>query len=72
MKKEDLNMEMSLAEEFQRRMDLSDKSLASSLELSKEFASGKLAASGILVEGNAADPYQFLEDSSADDADSDR
>ena len=39
----------SLAEEFQRKMDLSDKSFTSSLELSKEGTIGK-PNNGILVE----------------------
>lgn len=56
----------SLAEEFQRKMDLSDKSFTSSLELSsKEGTMGK-PNNGILVE-EVQDPYQFLEDSSDDD-----
>ena len=57
----------SLAEEFQRRMDLSDKSFTSSLELSKEGTVGR-PKTGILVE-EVNDPYQFLEDSSADGED---
>ena len=60
----------SLAEEFQHRMDLSDKSFTSSLELSKEGTVGK-PNNGILVE-EVHDPYQFLEDSSDDDNSSGR
>ena len=45
----------SLAEEFQRRMDLSDKSFTSSLELSKEGTVGR-PKTGILVE-EVNDPY---------------
>jgi len=47
--------EESLAREFQRRMDLSDKSFTSSLELSKEATLNK-PRGGILVE-EVADPY---------------
>lgn len=57
----------SLAEEFRRKMDLSDKSFTSSLELSKEGTLNK-PSTGILVE-EVTDPYQFLEDSSAEDGD---
>ena len=46
-------------------MDLSDRSFTSSLELSKGDTVGQ-PTTGILVE-EVHDPYQFLEDSSADD-----
>ena len=46
-------------------MDLSDRSFTSSLELSTEGTIGK-PNTGILVE-EVQDPYQFLEDSSADE-----
>ena len=45
----------SLAEEFRRKMDLSDKSFTSSLELSKEGTLNK-PSTGILVE-EVTDPY---------------
>ena len=70
---QDNRMQSSLAEEFQRRMDLSEKSMASSLELSKDFASSKNAAGILVQDGADADPYQFLEDdSSREEIDSDR
>ena len=45
----------SLAEEFRRKMEMSDKSFTSSLELSKEGTMGK-PNNGILVE-EVHDPY---------------
>ena len=54
-------------------MDLSDRSFTSSLELSKgdgtNRETGGQPNTGILVE-EVSDPYQFLEDSSADDGSS--
>ena len=53
-------------------MDLSDRSFTSSLELSKGDGTNRetgVPNTGILVE-EVSDPYQFLEDSSADDGSS--